>query len=231
MPAYFSLVVECSKQCIEKNIMSDFYTLLIDNGLTYIGVYDNAANFSLSEIAEKNQYYLLNENNDRNNDNTVWDFLQINFQFLDFSETRVFIIDDPNDDYFTFQIIIPENDLVVGDYEKVSWNQAKVKKLLCLSKQIWKRPYVNSIQTELEISDGFCSLYEITQGNKPSVEPFAIISGKGISNRFDEFSIVEQVEREGVILLNWNATDFVWNLIPNDWKEHIRSQRKRNELD
>ena len=222
MPAYFSLVVECSKNCSENDLILDFYTLLTENGLTYLGgCSDNTANCSLNEIAAKNHGYLLNDKNSKNAEKYMFDFLQAEFQYSAFHETHVSLLDDPDDDFFTFDLIIPEDDLVIENIKKVYWDREKINKLLDLAKQIWGKKYVNSIQTELEISEGFCSVDEITKGSKPSVEPFAILPEKAISNRIHEFPVFGQADRGGVILLNWNAANFEWNILPENWKKRI----------
>ena len=70
MTAYFTLVVECNKNFNDNNLILDFYSLLTENGLTFTGkCSNNAANYSLSEIAAKNYSYLLNEKNSKNVEN------------------------------------------------------------------------------------------------------------------------------------------------------------------
>ena len=86
-------------------------------------------------------------------------------------------------------------------------------------------PFYNHIVTRSQIVDKIIFIYEITKGKMPSVEPFAIFPKRIISNFVNEFQIIEQVEREGVILMNWDATNFVWNLLPKEWKEQIRNHR------
>ena len=219
MTAYFSLIIECSKKHLEHDFMLNFYSLLAENGLVFSGgVTEDTAHLSINEIAEKNQYYLENEAKYAAEDNFVWELLQVNSQYLEFSETRIIIFDIVTNDFITAEIIIPEDELAEGDFDKISWDRAKVEPILHLASEIWKQPYVNSIQTELEISKGFNSVAEIAKGKEPSIEPFAILPENIISNRIDELLVFGRTERNGIILLNWNADYFVWNMLPAEWK-------------
>lgn len=168
MPAYFSVNFIISKKNIYENIVMNFYQSLLDSGLVFFkGAFD-AEGYSMNEIAELNQKKLYaNEE----------EFEQIYFKFQNFKETRVFLYNLAEEDYFMFVLIIPESEFIMFDY--------KCKNDFCLNESImlveklmvsmWERNQFLSIQTGWEIEDDWTEIDDIISGVMPNVTPYAII--------------------------------------------------------
>lgn len=175
MPAYFSIVSECNRDNIYGTILKDFYEVLTIAGMKFTYGYWQSMDMSYEEIIETNQKKL--EENfelgyDENSDN---DYIQLMYDFGDFSEVRSFIMNRPEEGIFTLHIIIPEDELLEIRDGKITYDRKKTDSLIELSKKLWELPFVDIIQTCLELSDDIDTLENIKDGAALAVEPFAIV--------------------------------------------------------
>lgn len=130
------------------------------------------------------------------------------FEFLDFTEVRLFVINNKNSNTFHYILIIPEDDILeltlIDNKYKISKNFEKMNILKDLAKQIWiNNKDVLAIQTGWECSDFPPKAEIILKDGKPQCEPFCIIQNQNISNDYN----YEIIGRNGVLIENndnWN---------------------------
>ncbi|WP_051656935.1 hypothetical protein [Butyrivibrio sp. AE3004] len=175
MAAYFSIVSECSRDHIYADILQDFYKKLSSAGMQILSGYWQFMDMPMEEIIAINQKKL--EDNyelgfDENADN---DYIQVMYDFCSFSEVRLFIMNHPDEGIFTIHIIIPEDDLLTISDGRIIYDQKKINPLKDLSVKLWELPFVDIIQTSLELSDDIETKGKIKNGAPLAVEPFAII--------------------------------------------------------
>ena len=199
---YFSLVVECSREHIYPDIVKDFYAFLASQGFRFVsGFWDNTDE-SYENIIKVNQQK-LEENYvmPGGTDDLKDDYMQLLFDYDGNHETRSYIFNRPEDYVFTFDIIIPEEDLLSYENGKIHYFESKFSTLIELAKKIWELPFVNVIQTSLELSD-VPKTYEELKYNIEAlaVEPFAILPNRFDKNilktRFD----VTDISKEGLLV-------------------------------
>ncbi len=197
MPTYFSLDIECDKNKIYSSLMGDFCKRLAQNGLEFKSGFWGFEEDSLSDIIEWNQKKLASNFQLGFTDQYSHGYKQAQFTFSDFSEVRMFLTNRADADYFGIHIIIPEDDLSEWDKGVVTFDDVKIRTLIELAKELWKEPYVNAIQTALEGNGGVCT-NQIKAGEKPSVEPFAILPKGMCGEKWIKGFSVEEMKREGV---------------------------------
>ncbi len=201
MPMYFSIDIECSRKNIYKNIMRDFYKTLEKNGLIFKSGFMEFKKDSLEETILWNQKKLEDNFELGYSEHCSHDYKQILFDFTGLSETRMYIMNDRKKKIFIFHIIIPEEDLQVWDDGYAIYGSCKFKMILQLIENIWEQPYIDLIQTSLELS-GPPSLNDIVEGEFPCAEPFAILPKNiSVNNLKDEYNIYE-TSRAGMVLIS-----------------------------
>ncbi len=171
---YFTMTVECSRASIYPNIVRDFYELLKAQGFHFVSGFWDYTEESYETIIQNDQRK-LEENYELPRDGKD-DYMQLLFDYDGNQETRSYIYNRSKDGVFSFEIIIPEEDILTFDSGKIRYHADKVAALTNLAKKIWELPFVDIIQTSLEYSDVPKTNEELkTSIHELSVEPFAII--------------------------------------------------------
>lgn len=199
---YFTLVVECNRNHIYPEIVKDFYELLSEHGFQFISGFWDYVDESYDTIIQINQENLEKNLLGMSNDYTQRsDYMQLLFDYDGNQETRSYICNTPEDNAFSFNIIIPEHDILTHNNGKIRYITNKVNTLIDLAKKIWELPFVDAIQTYLEYSDVPKSIKELNSFLAPlSVEPFAIFpSNFDISIPSTKFEI-EGVDKNGILV-------------------------------
>ncbi len=200
MPAYFSLTFELNKS---HNAMKDFYENLIYAGLVFQSGYCGFENERFEDIITWNQNK-LDENFELGyTEHHSHDYRQMLFHYVDFSEVRVFVMNDRTERTFSFDVIIPESDLLnytkdnEGRYS-VQRNFERMERLKSVAKKMWVNSSVLAIQTGWECSDIPPSAEDIARGIQPQTEPFCIIQAVSVVK--DQDHIYEYIQRNGVLI-------------------------------
>ncbi len=171
---------------------------LIDCGLTYKSGYWRSGDDSLEDIIVWNRQQLERNFSLGYTEHYSGGYKQMLFDWEGFSEVRLFINNEAEDDFFSFSLIVPESDLMsCGDDESVS-EQKKIEQLQELALGMWSRENLSCIQTRWECSFGAREPGEIERGKAPSTEPFSIIPA-GVYKESWGYA-VGKTERKGLLL-------------------------------
>lgn len=207
MPAYFSLTFEMYKS---KDAISAFCETLIHSGLVFKSGYWGFENDTFDDIIIWNQKK-LNENFQLGyTEHHSHDYKQMLFDFFDFSEVRLFVMNNRKERTFSFELIVPEDDLLdyteenEGKYS-VQRKTERMERLKSVAKRMWVGTAALAIQTGWEASDIPPSAEKIAKGIKPQIEPFCIIDSSSLVK--ESFLIYEYIERSGVLIediTKWN---------------------------
>ncbi|ADL35796.1 hypothetical protein bpr_III108 [Butyrivibrio proteoclasticus B316] len=199
---YFSMTIECSRSSIYPSIVRDFYELLTSQGFRFVSGFWDYTDVSYENIIKTNQKK-LEESYVRpyGTDDLKDDYIQLLFDYDGNQETRSYICNSPEEDVFTFEIIIPEEDLLSYENGKIHYVESKINTLIELAKKIWELPFVDVVQTFLEYSDIPKTFDELKGGIEAlAVEPFAIIPNKFdkgfLKTRFD----VSDISKDGLLV-------------------------------
>ena len=198
MPAYFSLVLSIKKKENNKRLFKDFVGLLEDSGFRFKSGYMDCAGDTLKDIVKINTEKLLADFELASDEDMSHDYRQSMWEFGGFSEVRMFIVNFREDDYFTFEIIVPEDE--VYDYDADPRYKAEaVSALKSVALALWKRKYVMAIQTCLE-TDSAVGPDMMLEGEKPSVKPFAIVPASYLKENRNGSFLYTNVRRKGVLI-------------------------------
>lgn len=206
MPAYFSLTFEFKKS---QDAIRAFCETLVDSGLVFKGGYQGFESDSFDDIITWNQNKLDENFQLGSTGHHSHDYKQLLFDYLDFSEVRVFILNSHKKPTFTFELIVPEDDLL--DYTEengiycVHRKAEKMDQLRSFAKKVWAHSAALAIQTGWEGSDLPPSAKKISEGIAPQIEPFCIINSLSLEKEID--LVFENIERSGVLIediTQWN---------------------------
>lgn len=174
MPAYFSVQFQYIKKDIEK--ISEIYNALLACGLRFKSGYYEAENDSWDDIIAWNQNKLDDDFELGYEEHYIHDYKQMLFDFCDFTEVRLFILNVHGAEEISFYLIIPEADLIEDTTLCDTMSQAdKMNVIERLAIDMWKYGNIRGIQTGWEGSECGVSIEEMIQGMVPFVEPFAIV--------------------------------------------------------
>ena len=193
MPAYFSLTFELYKS---HHAIGDFCESLIHSGLVFNSGYWGFENDSFDDIITWNQIKLDEDFQLGYTEHHSHDYKQMLFNYFDFSEVRLFVMNSRKKRTFSFELIVPEYDLL--DYTEKNVKIKNMEQLKTVAKKMWVSTASLAIQTGWEDSDCPPSARKIAKGVKPQIEPFCIIH----SSSFEKIPglIYEYVERNGVLI-------------------------------
>lgn len=187
MPAYFSLTFELKKT---HDAIGAFCRALIHSGLTFKSGYWGFENDSFEDMIQWNQKKLDENFELGEKEHHSHDYKQFVFDYFDFSEVRLFIMNNQKESTFTFELIVPEDDL--GEYEEkengkysVQRNTKRMEQLKSLAKNVWIHSSVLAIQTSWECSSCPPAAEKIAAGMKPQAEPFCILNSSSLKNETD----------------------------------------------
>ena len=207
MPAYFSLTFELNKT---HHAIGDFCETFICSGLTFKSGYRGFENDSFEDIMKWNQNKLDENFELGETEHHSHDYKQLLFDYFDFSEVRVFVMNNRKEPTFTFELIVPEYDLIEyvgkenGKYS-VQIKTERMEQLKSLAKNVWIHSSVLAIQTSWECSSYPPLAKEIAAGIRPQAEPFCILNSSSLKNETD--FVLENIERNGVIIQNITQWD------------------------
>lgn len=200
MPAYFSLAFELNKS---QDVIRTFCENLIHSGLVFKSGYWGFENDSFEDIITWNQNKLDKNFQLGYAEHHSHDYMQMLFDYFDFSEVRLFVMNNRKKHTFCFELIVPEDDLLdyIEDNEGkyfVQRNFERMEQLKSVAKRMWVSTDILAIQTGWEGSDFPPSVEKIAGGIEPQIEPFCIINSSLFETEQD--LVYEYVERSGVLI-------------------------------
>ena len=206
MPAYFSLNFELNKS---PTAIKDFCNALVDSGFAFKSGYWGFENDSFDSIIAWNQNKLDDNFQLGYTEHHSHDFKQMLFDFTNFSEVRLYVMNDKKSSTFGFHLIIPEDDFVEWTKDNDEYiPHNKIEKMALLKNiaiAMWNSIEILAIQTAWECSDVPPKAKHISRKTRPQIEPFCIIKDSSV---LDSLGLpFEKVGRNGVLIEdhnNWN---------------------------
>lgn len=203
MPAYFNISLVFDRKDIQPNFTKDVHNLLHKAGFIFKSGCYEAKEYSLEEILCWNQKHLENNFHLGFTEHCSHDYKQMYFNYGEFSEVRGFWMNNyPEDDEFTLEIIIPEDDILEYDGNGkygYSYKIEEIQMLVNACKVLWNDPLVKMIQTGLESTDAVVSFNDIKSGTSPNTYPFAIVPSELTQELNREFC-VEKIDCRGILI-------------------------------
>ena len=201
MPAYFSLIISVKKENLSDNLFKDFVTLLTNNGFKYPGGIREYENSSLSDIIAWNTDLLSKDFELGSSEDASADYRQIVWKYRRFSSVRFFIYNAKEDDYFTFNLIIPESEVTKFNWDsgKPFFRRSVTQGLKNLAVKIYESGIAETIQTGLE-EDEDVSPLDIQAGKMPSVNPFAIIPASSDTVRYADSAKIKALGGNAILI-------------------------------
>ena len=218
MPAYFSVYFELEKT---KTAIGDFYKAAIDSGLAFKRGFEGNEGNSLADVIAWNQSKLDENFQLRLTDDFSKNFKLSWFDFSDFTEVGLGVINNKRTSTFRFQLIIPEDDFL--DYVEenddciVLRKEEKMDFVKSFARSMWNRLDIVAIQTAWECSDYPPRAKNISRNKKPQSEPFCIIKKASVAESLG--LPFEKIEKNGFFIEdrdNWLFIDFT-DLSPIDF--------------
>ena len=201
MPAYFSLIVSIKKEKLTDNLFKDFVSLLIDNGFKYLGGIREYENASLPDIIDWNTDLLSKDFELGCSEDASADYRQIVWKYRRFSSVRLYIYNAKEDDYFTFNLLIPESEVTKYDWDggRPFFRRSVTQGLKNLALKIFQSGLAETIQTGLE-EDEDIAPSDIQAGEMPSVNPFAVIPASCNTAGYADKSMTKAVEGNAILI-------------------------------
>lgn len=207
MPAYFSLTFELNKG---QGAIDSFCKALVHSGLVFKSGYRGFENDSFDDIITWNQDKLDKNFQLGYTEHHSQDYKQMLFDYFNFSEVRLFVMNSKKEHTFSYELIVPEYDLLNyikendGTYS-VEQKTERMQQLISVAKKMWVCTDILAVQTGWEGSNVPPSADEIAKGIKPQMEPFCIINSSSFKKEL--ILTYEYIERNGILIediTNWN---------------------------
>ncbi len=205
MPAYFSVTFELDKS---PTAIKDFYTALLRSGLLLKGGYWECESDSFNDIIRWNQDKLDIDFELGCAEHYSNDFKQVCFDYYDFSEVRVYVMNKKGQSTFEFNMIIPEDDFIehyqINEEYHIRHKAEKMELIKTLAKNIWQYANVLAIQTSWEFSDCPPQANQLSIDIKPQTEPFCIIKYSDFVEKIGLY--FDRIDEDGVLIedcSNW----------------------------
>lgn len=199
MPAYFSITFELNKS---STAIGDFFDALGKSGLKFKSGFWGFENDTLEDITKWNQSKLDEDFKLGLTEHYSHNYKQALFDYSNFTEVRVFILNNAGESTFFFHLIIPEDDFVEFREENGQNIERRLQKrmdcLKQLAKNVWTYSSILTIQTAWECSSGTIKYDKIAPSYPPQVEPFSIIPQKKYHAQWDMQK--SYIEPDGVFL-------------------------------
>ena len=206
MPSYFTIAFELIKK---ETIVADFYNALISSNFAFKSGYWYGENCDKNDIIKWNQDKLNSDFVLGMKEHVENDYKQILFNYYNFNEVRVFILNKKKSKTVMFYLIVPEDDLVSIQSNKDSEfvrNIDNMNLLIELAVSMWNSIKIEAIQTEWESSiTPIQTSKNILNGKTPKAEPFCIV--KKYKNMNYEAQ-KKDVGNNGILIINENGWNF-----------------------
>ena len=175
MPTYLSVSFQYSKEKITGQTVRHFCDALLRSGLSFAGGYWESEGASYDEIVCWNQRKLEQNFELGDAEHYSHDYKQMLFNYMDFSEVRLFIMNERESPYFSFELIIPEKEFFIPTPHTEALRLDRLELVENLAVQLWACETMDCIQAGWELADEAVSYADIAAGKPPRMCPFCII--------------------------------------------------------
>lgn len=176
MPTYFSMTFELNKG---PNAIGEFCNVLRQSGPKFKSGFWGFENDSFDDIVKWNQSKLDDDFILGFTEHYSHGYKQMLFEYSDFTEVRLFVMNRREGRTFSVHLIVPEDDLVEYAEENGRYTekrmQGRMDHLEQLAKTVWADSSVLTIQTSWECSSAPAQYEEISEDRLPQTEPFSIV--------------------------------------------------------
>ena len=198
VPTYLSISFEYSKQHLTDQTVRDFCDALLAGGATFAGGYWGFENDSYEEIIRWNQAKLQQNFELGCTEHHTHDYKQMLLHFGSFSEVRLFVMNERKQPFFTFELIIPEEDFFSG--QDAASGKVQPERLALaegLAVRMWEAGGMDCIQAAWESWDDPKAFAAIANGEKPCCMPFCILPRRVVLSQWR--LTCRPIGREGIL--------------------------------
>ena len=200
MPAYFNIDIVFDRNSITDHTVDELSFYLKHAALKFREVFGNDKLTEKDAIA-RDQELLENNFSLAPDQDKSEDYLQIQYDMFGFTGVRGFFINNyPENNEFTFELLIPEEE-VVG-YAPYTIKKEAADQILHLITNIWHMPSVLTVQTSTELKGETVSASKFGEWKLPAANPYALVSEIQLKNIDTEGFDVRKFHVGGIILTN-----------------------------
>ena len=202
MPAYFNIMIEFDRNSINHHTVDELSFYLKHAGLKFRGCPGDWVKFTEKDMIARNQRLLEKSFELAPDQDKSEGYVQAEYDLEGFSGARGFFINNyPEEGEFTYQLVIPEEEIVTGT-DSVS-NEA-AERVLRLITNIWHMPSIVTIQTSTELKGELVSASKFGEWKLPAANPYALVSEIQLKSIPAEGFDVKKFHVGGIILTNQN---------------------------
>lgn len=177
MPTYLTVNFQYSKRSLSGQTVREFCDALLRCGMTFAGGYGAAEDNSYDDIVRWNQAKLEQNFELPGDEHYTHDYRQMLFSFEDFSEVRLYILNEREQPFFSFELIVPETDFLT-EGEAASAQRLQLRPLALVEDftvRMWEEGQMDCIQAYWEIGDEPKPFADIVAGIQPCCMPFCVL--------------------------------------------------------
>ena len=145
MPAYFCIRFICEKKNMYPDLVKDFCESLLTGGFAFLSGYWGSEEEPFAQIAAWNQKKLTENFEPGPEDRFSDGYRQMLFSYGDYSEVRMYILNAQEDEEFSFDVIVPEDELIDWNAGAPGYRADRIADLIRICRRIWLLPYVSMI--------------------------------------------------------------------------------------
>lgn len=176
MPEYLSVSFQYSKKKITDQTIRAFCDVLFSGGVSFAGDCKGNEGASCDEIIDWNQRKLEQNFELGYTEHSSHDYKQMRLQYADFSELRLFINNEREQDFFSFELLFLQDELFVNTAANTrALRKAQLSKIEKLAVHMWENENMDCIQAGWELADAPVSHEDIAGGDSPLIDPFCIL--------------------------------------------------------
>jgi len=199
MPTYLSVNFQYSKRLLSGQTVREFCDALLRCGLTFAGGYWEAEGNSYDDIVGWNQAKLEQNFELPEDAHYTHGYRQMLFSFGDFSEVRLYILNERKEPFFSFELIVPEEVLLTEETATGQRLQSRPFAMIeDLAVRMWEEGQMDCIQAYWEIGDRPKPFADIAAGVQPCCMPFCVIPRQVLRDKWK--APCRQVGRNGCLI-------------------------------
>jgi hypothetical protein len=198
MPAYFTIDIVFDRNSITDHTVDELSFYLKHAALKFREVY-GGREMTEKDMIARNQELLEKDFSLAPDQDKSEDYVQAIYDMFGFSGVRGFFINNfPENGEFTFELLIPEEEVLRK--EAYTIRKEAADQILHLITNIWHMPSVLTIQTSTELRGETVSSAKFGEWKLPAANPYALVSEIQLKNIKTEGYDVRKFHVGGIIL-------------------------------